>query len=82
MRRIKTIALRPLISLFAFEDLQRTAVQAAFVVLETLGHGPILAPLTFRPRELHKYYNRAAPWLVALNQIDMQARTTKEIQHS
>jgi len=49
---------------------------------KTLGHGPILAPLTFRPRRLHKYYNPAAPWLVALNQINMQARTTKEIQLS
>jgi len=49
---------------------------------KTLGHGPILAPLTFRPRRLHKYYNPAAPWLVALNQINMQAWATKEIQHS
>lgn len=31
----------------------------------------ILAPLTFRPLRLHKYYNPPAPWLVALNQINM-----------
>jgi hypothetical protein len=49
---------------------------------KTLGHGPILAPLTFRPRRLHKYYNPAAPWLVALNQINMQVPTTKETYYS
>jgi len=42
----------------------------------------MLAPLTFRPRRLHKYYNPAAPRLLALNQINRQARTNKETHTS
>jgi hypothetical protein len=85
---IRRIELCTLISLLAFAELAFAHPQRELLFKrpslywKTLGHGPILAPLTFWPRRLHKYYNPAAPWLVALNQINMQARTTKETQHS